>query len=96
MAIALRELNVDGETVIVLGEDGGLVASQSEPGVWHLVSFEGGTPSCDCKGFQYRGICRHPKALNDARWERDRETPDAEYIAWLELHAFGSEVAASD
>lgn len=31
------------------------VPSQSTPGLYHLVSRKG----CTCKGFEYRGRCRH-------------------------------------
>lgn len=56
MALAVRE--VAGEQVLDLGELV-LVASKSEANVWHEV--QGGR--CDCKGYQYRGRCRHLTAL---------------------------------
>ena len=35
------------------------VPSESEPGKDHVVSRVAGIDSCDCKGFRYRGYCRH-------------------------------------
>ncbi len=49
---------VTGETVIKLA-DRVLVASKSEPGKWYEVV----AGACDCKGYQYRGICRHVEAV---------------------------------
>ena len=41
---------------------GYLVASASEPGTSHSVRL-GPVEHCDCKGFQYRGRCRHVEAV---------------------------------
>lgn len=38
-----------------------LVPSQSEPGTYHVIDPVART--CDCKGFAYRGRCRHLAAL---------------------------------
>jgi hypothetical protein len=54
MAAVIRQQQIDGETVLYLGP-AALVASKSEPGAWYSV--EDG--KCSCKGFQYRGACRH-------------------------------------
>jgi hypothetical protein len=54
MAALLKETEIAGERFVNLG-DVLLVASKSEPGTWHRI--DGAT--CDCKGFQYRGACRH-------------------------------------
>lgn len=40
---------------------GYLVPSASEPGTMHYVRLS--PTSCDCKGFQYRGRCRHVLAV---------------------------------
>jgi SWIM zinc finger len=40
---------------------GYLVPSISEPGTMQAVRLS--PASCDCKGFQYRGLCRHVLAV---------------------------------
>jgi len=37
------------------------VESRKEPGTWHTVDPE--TGECDCKGFGFRGHCRHRRLL---------------------------------
>lgn len=54
MAAILKQTEIAGETFIRMGETL-LVASKSEPGVWHHIA----DAHCDCKGYQYRGHCRH-------------------------------------
>lgn len=54
----LRKVAVNGEQNIV-GGNGYLVASHSQPGYWHTI--RGG--ECDCAGFAYRGHCRHIEAI---------------------------------
>jgi hypothetical protein len=41
---------------------GYLVASASQAGLYHSVRL-GPVEQCDCKGFQYRGHCRHVEAV---------------------------------
>jgi hypothetical protein len=55
-----------GTDQVILGGNGALVSSRSVPGSWHLV--KGG--QCDCKGFEFRGKCRHVAAVVDARAQR--------------------------
>jgi hypothetical protein len=60
MAVAIKEQQIDGETVIFLGP-AVLVKSKSQSDTWYSV--EAGR--CTCPGFQYRKTCRHlgPAAL---------------------------------
>jgi hypothetical protein len=60
MAVAIKEQQIDGETVIFLGP-AVLVKSKSQPETWYSV--EAGR--CTCPGYQYRKTCRHlgPAAL---------------------------------
>ena len=41
-------------------------ASASESGVSHRLEVEGADIVCDCKGFSYRGMCRHARDLKRA------------------------------
>lgn len=63
---------IEGEMVIHVGPET-LVASKSEPGVWHVV--DRGT--CTCAAWEYRQTCRHllPAALAA---ETDRENAKAD------------------
>ena len=42
------------------------VASASDPRMHHRVEVEGADIHCDCKGFMYRGMCRHMRDLKNA------------------------------
>lgn len=42
------------------------VASASDPRVRYRLEVDGADVACDCKGFSYRGMCRHARALKDA------------------------------
>ena len=42
------------------------VASASDPRSHHRVEVEGADINCDCKGFSYRGMCRHVRDLKNA------------------------------
>ena len=42
------------------------IASASDPRSHHRVEVEGADINCDCKGFSYRGMCRHVRDLKNA------------------------------
>ena len=42
------------------------VDSSSKPGAFYELEAEGSDISCSCKGFSYRGICQHARALKEA------------------------------
>ena len=42
------------------------VDSSSKPGAFYELEVEGNDISCSCKGFAYRGICQHARALKEA------------------------------
>jgi hypothetical protein len=65
----VKQIEVNGEKIIA-GGNGALVASKSEPGGWHVVQ----RGRCDCKGYQYRGQCRHLVALKT--WLTPTPVPD--------------------
>jgi hypothetical protein len=54
MAAVIKQQEIDGEQALNLGF-AVLVASKSEPGAWYEVR----DGRCTCKGYQYRGKCRH-------------------------------------
>jgi hypothetical protein len=56
------ELSGAGPEILPDARGGYLVASASEPGTYHRVRL-GPVEHCDCKGFQYRGRCRHVEAV---------------------------------
>lgn len=56
------------------------VASTSDPGAQHRVEVEGADINCDCKGFIYRGMCRHVRDLKAAL---ARGTPIPEHYRLL-------------
>ena len=49
------------ETITPDGPGAYLVPSASELGTMHYVCLS--PASCDCKGFRYRGVCRHVLAV---------------------------------
>lgn len=57
---------IEGDRVIALSRVEALVASKSEPGVWHRVTWRQGSPTCTCRGFSFRGARRHPRAASEA------------------------------
>ncbi len=60
-ALALAEkagLKVAGATTIN-GTRVYAVPSHSDAGHVHLVTIANGVAECDCKGYQYRGLCSH-------------------------------------
>lgn len=78
----VREESAGGERFVRVGATL-LVASKSEAGTWHRI--EDGR--CDCRGFQYRGACRHLVAA--ARLESPEPTSiDPEWEAWLAVNAY--------
>lgn len=64
---------VDGELVEVISEGHIRVASISQAGVWHEVTYSG----CDCKGYEIRKRCRHSALLTkyDLHWPDVYEQP---------------------
>lgn len=42
------------------------VASTSDPSTVHRLEVEGADIACDCKGFSYRGMCKHARELKNA------------------------------
>jgi uncharacterized Zn finger protein len=55
----IQQQTVLGEQIIPGAHGSALVASVSAPGGWHRVAYG----QCDCKGYQYRGHCRHLVAV---------------------------------
>jgi hypothetical protein len=41
------------------------IASRSDPGLSYRVTITEGLPTCECKGFGYRGTCSHIRAALD-------------------------------
>lgn len=56
----LETVRIGEDQVIRLGEVA-LVSSKSVPGSWHRT----GASACDCKGYLYRGHCRHIAAVRE-------------------------------
>lgn len=55
----VSEVSIHDERIMVPVPGVILIESKSEPGTWHHT-----TPSsCDCKGFEHRGKCRHIATL---------------------------------
>ena len=48
------------------------VDSSSKPGAFYELEVEGNDISCNCKGFSYRGICQHARALKEALVKGER------------------------
>jgi len=72
---------IDGDTAIYLGP-AVLVSSKSEPGRWYSVQ----DGACHCKGYFYRGTCRHLSVAAKAV-ELDRASASTELSA-AEVAAF--------
>jgi hypothetical protein len=47
------------------------VESSSKPGSFYELELDGNDVSCSCRGFQFRGICQHSRALKAALVEGD-------------------------
>jgi len=69
----VKQIEVNGEQVI-LGGNGALVASKSQPGVWYVVR----AGQCQCKGYQYRSRCRHLDAVKS--YSRAHQSQDDWYF----------------
>lgn len=54
---------IGNDEVLLENAETALVSSASQPGTFHHVAFD----ICDCKGFEYRGRCRHIDAVQAAR-----------------------------
>lgn len=77
----VHQVEVNGEQVIV-GGNGYLVASKSEVGGWHVCRRVNGVMTCDCKGYQYRYVCRHVRAVESyakAHQVVEKAAPRREY-----------------
>ncbi len=62
-------LTVKGEQAIRLGTET-LVASKSQPGGWYKVGRDAhGKMVCQCKGWSFRGHCRHIDAVELLDWQ---------------------------
>ena len=57
----IQQVQYNGETIIPSKRGVALVLSKSTPDLWHLVNSR--DPHCDCKGYQYRGTCRHVETV---------------------------------
>ena len=58
-----------------LTKEGILVRSRSDPEVVHVVRKEGTRWICDCKGYLYKGICRHVREAE--RLEQAKSSPSS-------------------
>ena len=87
----VQQFAVKDETIITL-VDGFkyLVHSHSEPDTWHECS----RITCDCRGYQYRGRCRHIAAVREhvLRQEASQRDAEQDYFAELEGAKANSEV----
>jgi hypothetical protein len=57
----MQTATIESPEEIIPDGRGYLVPSASEPDTMHYVRLS--PASCDCKGFQYRGLCRHVLAV---------------------------------
>ena len=80
----VQQTEVNGLTVITL-VDGFkyLVQSRGEPNVWHECS----RITCDCRGYQFCGHCRHVAAVREQVLRQDASQRDAEQNYFAELEA---------
>jgi hypothetical protein len=58
----VRARRVRDELVIALDQGFALVASKSDPDVWHVVE----SGHCTCPAFRYRETCRHLQVAAEA------------------------------
>lgn len=80
--ILCEPILIEGDEVLLTAEYA-RVSSASTPGQWYTVAH--GT--CDCKGYSFRGTCRHIKAAEQAR----RQLPVSQAVV-VPLTAAVSEV----
>lgn len=64
-------MSINGETVQPIGPGAARVASATTPGHWYEVDLHEEV-SCQCRGFEIRGDCRHVKLVEawDGRWDQ--------------------------
>src|SRR5688500_14551346 len=62
----IREQSIGPDRVLVVSDDLALVASATDPGAWHLVTWSPSGDYCTCAGHYYRGRCRHHEAAHAA------------------------------
>jgi hypothetical protein len=70
MSAVIKSQHIGDEEAIDLGY-AVLIASKSEPGAWYAVQ----DGACQCKGYQYRGTCRHLAVARQAQ-EQDDAPPE--------------------
>lgn len=76
---------IAGEQVLDLPGRPLLVASKSAPGVFHETT----ESTCDCRGFAYRGHCRHVDAARALTARRNAADGEWEsFAAWSERRVY--------
>jgi hypothetical protein len=83
----VQQVQVNGEQVI-RGTTAGLVASRSQPGLWHSVRIVDGVTVCDCLGYQQYTVCRHVRAFRLASTVPAATNPTFEHAEKMLAGAF--------